>query len=102
MLKYLLGVLLLPALANAEPVTVEKPVICDKVKTVIEFLSGGNFKEQPFWVGSDDTSKYVMMVNEKTGTWTMVQFNDQIACIIGTGENHRVILKGTTTKSKTL
>ena len=89
-----MGVLLLPALAHAEPVTVEKPVVCDKVKNVIESLSGGDIQEKPFWVGTDSKSRYVMMVNEKTKTWTIVQFNDNIACIIGVGENHKQVFTG--------
>lgn len=102
MRSIILGVLLLPALAQAQPVTVEKPVICDKIKTIIEVLSGSKYSEQPFWIGQDETSKYVMMVNEKTSTWTLVQFNDQIACILGSGENHKVVNPGTRTKSKVL
>lgn len=102
MRNILLGVLLLPVFASAEPVTVEKPVLCDTVKTVMETISGGRYKEQPYWVGTDDSSKYVMMVNEQTKTWTLVQFNDQVACIIGSGERHHPITKGTKTKSKLL
>ena len=100
MRSILLGVLLLPALATAQPVTVEKPVICDKIKTIVEVISGSKYSEQPVWVGQDDTSKYVMMANEKTGTWTIIQFNDQIACILGSGENHRIVNPGTRTRSK--
>ena len=91
--KFILAVLLLPALAYAQPVTVEKSVICDTPKTVIEALSGKH-QEKPFWVGSDEKSRYVMMVNEETGTWSMVQFNDKIACVLGTGINHKQIFLG--------
>jgi hypothetical protein len=94
--KFILGVLLLPALAYAQPVTVEKPVVCDTPKIVIETLSGSGYREQPFWIGNDTTSRFIMMVNEKTKTWSFVQFNDNIACVLGTGENHRqVFLKPT-------
>jgi hypothetical protein len=93
MYKFIFGVLLLPALANAQPVTVEKPVVCDIPKTVIESLTGTH-QEKPFWVGSDEKSRYIMLVNEETGTWTMVQFNNKIACILGTGINHKQIFLG--------
>jgi hypothetical protein len=93
MYKFILGVLLLPALAHAQPVTVEKPVICDTPKVVIESLTGTH-QEKPFWVGNDDKSRYIMLVNESTGSWTMVQFNNSIACILGTGKNHRQIFLG--------
>jgi hypothetical protein len=93
MYKFILGVLLLPALAHAQPVTVEKPVICDTPKIIIESLSGSH-REQPFWSGSDQKSRYVIMVNEDTGSWSIVQFNKNIACILGTGNNHRQIFLG--------
>lgn len=89
--KSILGVLLLPALAHAQPVTVEKPVICDTPKIVIETLTGSGYREQPFWGGNDSTSRYVLLVNEQSKTWSFVQFNQNIACVIGTGENHRQI-----------
>jgi hypothetical protein len=89
--KFILGVLLLPALAYAQPVTVEKPVICDTLKTVIETLTGTGYREQPFWAGNDETSRYILLVNEKTKSWTIVQFNNKIACVLGTGENHRQV-----------
>jgi len=90
----LISILLLPIFALAEPVTVEKSVTCDKPKAVIETISGSDINEVPFWVGTDDKSKYVLMVNKKTGTWTMVQYNSNIACIIGFGENQQQIFLG--------
>jgi hypothetical protein len=90
----LTNILLLPIFALADPVTVEKPVICDKPEAVIEAISGGDNNEGPFWVGSDNKSKYILMVNKKTGTWTMVQYNSAIACIIGFGDNQQQIFLG--------
>jgi hypothetical protein len=90
----LTSILLLPVFALAEPVTVEKPVVCNDVKTVIELLSGRAYQEKPFWVGKDTASRYVLMVNENTKTWTIIQFNDEFACVIGTGEGHTRVLTG--------
>jgi hypothetical protein len=92
--KFIFGVLLLPALALAQPVTVEKPVVCDTPKTVMETLTGNGYQEQPFWIGNDETSRYVLLANERTKSWTIVQFNKNIACVLGTGENHRQIFLG--------
>lgn len=79
------------AYAN-QPVTVNKPVVCSDIKSIIEFVSGEEFKEVPSWAGKDENSKYIMMSNEKTKTWTILQFNDKIACIIGTGTDGNFIL----------
>lgn len=87
MKKLLLGVLLLPALVFPEPVKVDKEVICDETKLVISTLL--KYKEIPVWVGKDETSRYALLANEQTGSWTLVQFNDTIACVIGAGEGHR-------------
>lgn len=89
----LLGALLLPAIAIAEPVTVEKPVLCENTKILIEILSNSKYKEVPVWVGNDESSKYSIFANETTGSWTFIQFNSTIACILGTGENHNFVRK---------
>lgn len=92
--KFIFGVLLLPALALAQPVTVEKPVVCEKTVTVLEAFSKGEWQEKPFWIGEDNKSKFGLLVNEKTKTWTLIQFNNDIACILGTGINHQTFLLG--------
>jgi hypothetical protein len=91
MRNLILGVLLLPALAYAQPVTVEKPIVCDTTEVVIETLTSKQYQEQPFWIGADKNSRYVMLVNEKTSTWSFVQLNENIACVLGTGEHYRQI-----------
>jgi hypothetical protein len=63
----------------------KKEVVCSSLKDLVEFVSGQQFQEEPYWIGSDQSSKFVMMVNEKTGTWTMIQYDNKKACIIGTG-----------------
>ena len=94
MRRFLLGVLLLPALALAQPVTVEKPLVCEKTEKVIESLQNGQYKENPSWVGYDEKSRYALFVNEKTRTWTMIQFNEKIACILGVGEGSKIVVSG--------
>lgn len=74
-----------------QPFTVEKPVFCTDVKSMIEFLSGEEYREVPAWVGKDEKSKYVVMANEKTKTWTIIQFNDQVACVLGTGTQGNIV-----------
>lgn len=94
MRNFLLGVLLLPALAHAEPVTVEKLVPCEKTDIVINGLLSSEYREQPIWVGRDDKSRYSVFANPKTGSWTLIQFNDRIACILGAGEGSRSLSFG--------
>ena len=79
-------------LANAQQIVeIEKPVICSDPKTVIENISE-LYKESPYWVGTGtDDSRYVLMTNPSTKTWTMIQLNDKIACVVGTGSRANLI-----------
>jgi hypothetical protein len=81
-------------LVVAQPVTVEKPVICEKTELVIESLQKGEYKEKPVWIGVDESSRYSLFVNDRTKTWTMIQFNQQIACIIGVGTKAKMVYTG--------
>lgn len=83
--KFLLGVLLIPALAFAEPVKVDKPVVCDTTQTVLDELTK-KYGEAPIFMGKRKDSMVAVFVNSKTTTWTVVQFNDKIACGIDAGE----------------
>lgn len=94
MRKLFLGVLLLPAVALAQPVTVEKPVVCDRIEVVMTGLAEGDYKELPIWLGESDKSKYTLFVNEKNKTWTIVQFDEKMACILGAGDQHQMIFLG--------
>lgn len=85
MRNYILGLFIFPILAQAEPTIIQKDVLCDNVKTVIETLISVPYNEQPVWSGKDSSSRYVMLLNRKTGTWSLVQFNDKAACVLGTG-----------------
>ena len=96
MKKYILAAVLglVGSIANAQQgEMVNKPVFCSSLKVIIEAVTG-EFQEQPFWRGNDDKSNYIMTVNQQTGTWTMIQFNDQIACVVGVGTNSKTIRIG--------
>ncbi len=85
--KFLLGILLLPAFAFAEPVIVEKPLVCDKATTVLLTLST-EYKEEPIWFGKTEEFIVVMLLNKKTKTWSLVQYNSIIACVLETGKGY--------------
>ena len=87
--------LLISLVVNAKPeiFQIDKPVNCSDVKTVIEGLSN-KYHENPFWVGKSNDSKFILLVNSKTGTWSMVEYNDEIACVIGNGNRaNQIFLK---------
>ncbi len=69
-------------------IQVEKPIICMDTATLYKSLTSDDVQEQIQWAGQSDSndSKYLLFSNKKTRTWTFVQLNETIACILGTGE----------------
>ena len=88
MRKFLLGVLLLPAVAFAQPVTVEKPVTCENAQKAIQELEG-KYGEKPIWFGEGTVpgAQFGLLVNKETNTWSFIQFSVEknIVCLIDSG-----------------
>ena len=97
-MKYLLLLaLLIPTLLTAQPIIIQKPVTCVDTKTLLQGLAGSDYKEAPVWIGFEpgaEVPKYSVFVNQQTRTWTIIQFNDTIACVLGTGTNSAQVFNG--------
>lgn len=90
--KILLGLLLLPAVSLAQPVTVERSVICNRTDLVLAEIAKSEYKEHPVWIGeAGKTVKVAVVVNEKTKTWTIIQYNESIACLLTAGEGYNFL-----------
>ncbi len=89
--KLLLAGLLFPFSAVAQLVTVDKPVQCARTEVLLPGLMNSEYKEHPVWIGTDEESTFSLFVNEKTKSWTLVQFNQKVACVLGTGEKSRMV-----------
>ena len=65
-----------------------KPVICDDAKIMVSSLMK-NWGEIPVWTAKDakDQSRYLLLVNSKKGSWTLLQYTPEIACILGVGSD---------------
>lgn len=87
-MKYLLACLLIPLAVSAEPTTINKKIVCEDKSTVINLLVNGDYKELPFWIGVDESTKFAIFANDKTKSWTLIEYVDSIACIIGSGTSH--------------
>ena len=79
----------------ANPFEMKKPVICDKTEVVLKILSSADYQEKPIWLGAADEKlvNYSLWVNPSTKSWTIVQFNNDVSCVIGTGESYTIISK---------
>ena len=97
MKNLIFGVLFLPALVVAQqqgPVRVEKAVLCDATDVVFEAIAK-EWKEQPIWGSIKEDSRVMLTANLETQTWTLVQFNDEWACLIEAGQGYHFEMKGT-------
>lgn len=92
MYKLILTILLMPAFAAAEPVTINKPVICDQTVNLIQYLAQEH-GEVPVWLGTKEKSMTAILANPKTQSWTIVHFLGQegIACVLETGTAFKFI-----------
>jgi hypothetical protein len=88
-MKHLLLVItgLLVAVTAWSLTAVEKTVHCDESKTILSLLVGQEYQEVPIWMGMSESedSRYILMMNSTTKSWTIIQMNQQVACIVGTG-----------------
>ena len=81
--------------AVAQPVTTKKEVQCDKTDVMISALKGKDFEEVPIWFGKGDSKapNYSLFVNPETRSWTIIQFNNDLSCVLGSGESYTVFSK---------
>jgi hypothetical protein len=79
--------------AVAQPITTKKEVQCDKTETMIAVLKGKDFEEVPIWFGKSEAKapNYSLFVNSETRSWTIIQFNKDLSCVIGSGDSYTIV-----------
>lgn len=98
MKKILTTMLLLITLTSygqEEATKLQKSVMCAKTEIVLKIVTE-QFKEMPIFYGSElntDKVKYFVSLNPKTGAWTIIQFDSEIACILGSGDRAELNFK---------
>jgi hypothetical protein len=64
----------------------KKGMKCSAVQDLFDFVST-QFNEKMMWVGKDASGSYISLYkNEQTGSWTLIQFDSKIGCVLGVGE----------------
>ena len=78
-------------LVNAQLFESKTTIQCGEIKYVLTSLVGEEIQEHPIWVGTNETSKtsMVVMINNRTQTWTVIQLDKKIACVLGVGEGFK-------------
>lgn len=92
-LAVLLGFSLVAHAAPKTPkaVKTEKSIVCFPIKTLLKDLND-KYGEEPMVVGVEGTMDDVAMalyINRETGSYTVIEFDNEAGCIISVGRNVR-------------
>lgn len=69
----------------------KKPVVCGDTNFVLAEIDKSEYKEKAIWLGADDKKhRFVLFLNQTTGSWTILEFKDSIVCFLGSGEKSQL------------
>jgi hypothetical protein len=79
---------LISSIAHAqEIVDLTKPMKCSDAQSVMNYFVDIH-KETPIWVGKSVHNTHItLMMNKQTRSWTMIEYDTRIACVLGAGED---------------
>jgi len=92
-MKYIFAALVfVSSVAHAQLSEYERKFSSGKTQFVISALTK-NAQEKPIWSGADpETNTQTMILqNTKTLTWTVVQYDATMACVLQSGEGFRIL-----------
>ena len=74
-------------IANAQNIIdLTKPLKCSDAQTVMNYFTDV-FKETPIWVGKTVHNTHItLLANRETKSWTMIEYDSKLACVLGAGE----------------
>lgn len=85
---------LVSTIANAQNnfKDLKKTVQCGPTKEMFALVMKEPHKEIPLWSGLDlnEKTSYVIFHNEKTGSFSIIEFNDKVACLLGEGSESQL------------
>ena len=78
---------LISLIAHAQQIVdMQKQIKCSDAQSVINHFSI-NYQETPLWVGKTGTGTHItLLVNRETRSWTMIEYDASMACVLGTGD----------------
>ena len=81
-------------IVSAQVFQENKSVTCAPTAGIIRSLGASDYKEKLIWWGIESgvpLSRYSLFVNDKTKSWTLLQLNETVACVLGTGESSNLL-----------
>ena len=78
---------LISSIAHAqEIIDLQKSLKCSDAQVVMNYFVDTH-KETPVWVGKSVHNTHItLLVNKETRSWTMIEYDTKIACVLGAGE----------------
>ena len=79
---------LISSIAHAqEIIDLQKSLKCSDAQVVMNYFVDTH-KETPIWVGKSVHNTHItLLVNKQTRSWTMIEYDTTIACVLGAGED---------------
>jgi len=73
---------------------VPRHVICAPTPEVFANLTGDDIGETPIWIGTGETGKtqVTIFMNMKSGTFTVIEFTKNFACVLSVGNKSEILL----------
>lgn len=75
------------SIANAqEIIDLTKAMKCSDPQKVMNYFVDTH-KETPIWVGKTVHNSHItLLMNKETRSWTMIEYDARLACVLGAGE----------------
>ena len=79
---------LISSIAHAqEIIDLQKTLKCSDAQSVMNYFVDIH-KETPVWVGKSVHNTHItLLTNPATGSWTMIEYDARLACVLGAGED---------------
>jgi hypothetical protein len=79
---------LISSIAHAqEIIDLQKSLKCSDAQVVMNYFVDTH-KETPVWVGKSVHNTHItLLVNKDTRSWTVIEYDTRIACVLGAGED---------------
>jgi hypothetical protein len=72
---------------ESEVIEVKKNMLCSETKLVLHRIIN-DYKELPLWASKLSNSNVTLFVNYDTKSWTLVQWDNNLACVMEAGEGY--------------
>ena len=79
---------LISSIAHAQQIIdLNKAMKCSDAQVVMNYFVDTH-KEIPVWVGkSVHNTNITLLMNRETGSWTVIEYDTRLACVLGAGED---------------